>query len=306
MAHQVERAAGSIYDLGYRNYEGARLGRRHAVTSLYVQSLRGVFGLGRHHASKIIPLALAVITLLPAVVQVGVVALAEEEIDIFRPDDYYEFIQWPLALFVAAVAPELVGRDQRNRTLSLYFSRALLRSDYVLAKVAALATALLILTLVPQAMVFLGNALAGDDSVDYLRDNWRDFAPIVASGAFLSLFMASVALAIASQTPRWPLASGGVIAYFAITFVVTEILVHTLETGPPRYAFLFSGFHVMRGLTLWVFRVTPTLAVDEEDGSLANDLALADVALVLYALAAALTIIAALLVVYRRYRRMAL
>ena len=36
------------------------------------------------------------------------------------------------------VAPELVGRDQRNRSLALYFSRAVSRSDYVLAKLAAL------------------------------------------------------------------------------------------------------------------------------------------------------------------------
>jgi len=306
MARPVEHAAGSIYDLGYRRYEGARLGRWHAITSVYTQSLRGVFGLGRHHSSKIIPFGLAIITLLPAVVQVGFVALAEETVDVLRPDDYYEFIQWPLALFVAAVAPELVGRDQRNRTLSLYFSRALLRSDYVLAKVASLATALLILMLVPQTAVFLGNALAGDDSAGYLRDNWKDIAPIVASGALLSLFMASVALAIGSQTSRWQLASGGVIAYFAITFVISEILVHTLETGPPRYSFLFSGFHVMRGLTLWVFGVTPTPAVGDEDGGLANDLALADVSLLLYALAAAVTVTAALLILYRRYRRMAL
>jgi ABC-2 type transport system permease protein len=306
MARPVEQAAGSIYDLGYRTYGGVRLGRRHAVTSLYTHSLRGVFGLGRHHSSKIIPFGLAAIALLPAVVQVGIVALAKEDIDVFRPDDYYEFIQWPLALFVAAAGPELVGRDQRNHTLSLYFSRALLRSDYVLAKAASLATALLILALVPQAMVFLGNALAGDDSLGYLRDNWRDIAPIVASGALLSLFMASIALAIASQTSRWPLASGGVVAYFAITFVISSILVHTLETGPPRYAFLFSGFHVMRGLTLWVFGVTPTPAVGDEDGSLANDLALADVGLSLYALAAGVTVVAALLVLYRRYRRMAL
>ncbi len=306
MARPVEQAAGSIYDLGYRSYEGARLGRWHAITSVYTHSLRGVFGLGRHHSSKIIPFGLAIITLLPAVVQVGVVALAKETVDVFRPDDYYEFIQWPLALFVAAVAPELVGRDQRNRTLSLYFSRALLRSDYVLAKVASLATALLILMLVPQTAVFLGNSLAGDDSAGYLRDNWKDIAPIVVSGALLSLFMASVALAIGSQTSRWQLASGGVIAYFAITFVISEILVHTLATGPPRYAFLFSGFHVMRGLTLWVFGVTPTLAVGDEDGSLANDLALADVSLLLYALAAAVTVTAALLILYRRYRRMAL
>jgi hypothetical protein len=55
-----------------------------------------------------------------------------------------------------------------------------------------------------------------------------------------------------------------------------------------------------------VFGVTPTLAIDEEDGSLANDLALADVGLSLYALAAAVTVIVALLVLYRRYRRMAL
>jgi ABC-2 type transport system permease protein len=306
MAHQVERAAGSIYDLGYRSYEGVRLGRWHAITSVYTHSLRGVFGLGRHHSSKVIPFGLAIITLLPAVVQVGVVALSREPVDVFRPEDYYGFIQWPLALFVAAAGPELVGRDQRNRTLSLYFSRALLRTDYVLAKVASLATALLILTLVPQTVVFLGDALAGDDSVGYLRDNWRDIAPIVASGAMLSLFMASVALAIASQTSRWPLASGGVVAYFAITFVVASILVHTLETGPPRYSFLFSGFHVMRGLTLWTFGETPILKMGGESGSLADDLALADVPMFAYALAAVVTIGLALFILHRRYRRMAL
>jgi ABC-2 type transport system permease protein len=306
MANQAERAAGSIYDLGYRSYEGARLGRWHAITSVYTHSLRGVFGLGRHHSSKIIPFGLAIITLLPAVVQVGFVALSQEATDVIEPSDYYEFIQWPLALFVAAVAPELVGRDQRNRTLSLYFSRALLRSDYVLAKVAALATALLILMLVPQTAVFLGDALGSDDSAGYLRDNWRDIAPIVGSGALLSLFLASIALAIGSQTSRWQLASGGVIAYFAITFAIASILVHTLESGPPRYAFLFSGFHVMRALTLWVFGITPTPAIEDEDGTLANDLALADVSLVLYALAAAVTVAVALLILYRRYRRMAL
>ena len=301
-----EQAAGSIYDLGYRNYEGVRLGRRHAITSVYTHSLRGAFGLGRHTSSKIIPFGLAIVALLPAVVQVGFNSLAHEVVDVFRPEDYYEFIQWPLALFAAAVAPELVGRDQRNNTLSLYFSRALLRSDYVLAKVASLATALLVLTLVPQTVVFLGESLASDDSAGYLRDNWRDVAPIVASAAMLSLFMASVALAIGSQTSRWPLASGGVIAYFAITFVVASILVQTLDTGPPRYSLLLSGFHLIRGFTLWPFGVTPTLGFDGEDDSLTADLARADLPLYVYALAAGATIAVALFILHRRYRRMAL
>ena len=39
--------AGSIYDLGYRRYDGVRLGRRHSVLSLYFYTLRGAFGLGR-------------------------------------------------------------------------------------------------------------------------------------------------------------------------------------------------------------------------------------------------------------------
>jgi ABC-2 type transport system permease protein len=305
MARPVEQAAGSIYDLGYRSYEGARLGRWHAITSVYIHSLRGAFGLGRHTSSKIIPFGLAIVALIPAVVQVGIVSLAHDVVDIMQPEDYYEFIQWPLALFAAAVAPELVGRDQRNHTLSLYFSRALLRSDYVLAKVFSLATALLILTLVPQTIVFLGESLASDDSAGYLRHNWRDVVPIVVSGAMLSLFVASVALAIGSQTSRWQLASGGIIAYFAITFVLASILVQTLDTGLPRYSVLLSGFHLIRGFTLWPFGVTPTLGFDGDDDSLTADLARADLPLYVYALAAAVTVAVALFILHRRYRRMA-
>jgi len=106
---------GSVYDLGYRSYEGARLGRAYAILSLYLTSLRGVFGFGRHTSSKILPFGLAVLALIPAVIQLGVVAVTETvDLEVISPDDYYEFVQWPLALFVAAVAPELVGRDQRN------------------------------------------------------------------------------------------------------------------------------------------------------------------------------------------------
>mgnify|MGYP001583970183 CR=1 FL=1 len=52
-------ATGSIYDLGYRGYDGPRLGRRHAVVALFVHGLRAVFGLGRSGRSKIAPLSSA-------------------------------------------------------------------------------------------------------------------------------------------------------------------------------------------------------------------------------------------------------
>ena len=53
-----------------------------------------------------------------------------------------------LMLFCAAQAPELFGRDQRYGVLPLYFSRALTRSDYALAKVGGLFVALLLVDLV--------------------------------------------------------------------------------------------------------------------------------------------------------------
>ena len=298
---------GSVYDLGYRSYEGVRLGRAHAILSLYWVSFRGIFGLGRHTSSKILPFGLAILALVPAVIQLTFVALAETVNfdELISPDDYYEFVQWPLALFVAAVAPELVGRDQRNHTLPLYFSRPLLRGDYVFAKMAALSTALLAMALVPQAVIFTGNAMAVSDPTDYLRDNWRDVFPIVASGAMLSLFWSSIALAIGSQTDRWPLASGGIVAYFAVSWLLGSLLVNSTDDELFRYSLMISGFHVVRAFTLWTFGVTPTPPPPGED-SLAGDLALADVSLYVYALAAAVTVALALIMVHLRYRRMAL
>jgi ABC-2 type transport system permease protein len=298
---------GNVYDLGYRSYEGVRLGRAHAVLSLYGVSFRGIFGLGRHTSSKILPFGLAILVLVPAVIQLVSVAVSKTvDFELISPDDYYEFAQWPLALFVAAVAPELVGRDQRNHTLPLYFSRPLLRGDYVFAKMAALSTALLVMALVPQAVIFTGNAMAVSDPTDYFRDNWRDVFPIVASGAMISLFWSAIALAIGSQTDRWPLASGGIIAYFAVSWILGSLLVNSNDSGPFQYSLLISGFHVVRAFTLWTFGVTPAPPAPDQDDSLTSDLALADVSLYVYALAAAATIALALLIVHLRYRRMAL
>ncbi len=51
--------------------------------------------------------------------------------------DFYPFqLQAPLAIFLAAQAPELLSRDQRYQVLPLYFSRPIGRSDYALAKLA--------------------------------------------------------------------------------------------------------------------------------------------------------------------------
>ena len=156
-----DSAAGSIYDLGYRHYDGLRLGRRHAIWALYLYSLRNVFGIGRSFWAKVGSIGIAILAFIPAIVVLGIASIFSGEIEVFEPVDYYGFIGILLIVFCAVVAPEVVGRDQQTKTLSLYFSRALRRQDYALAKFFALFTGMLSMTLLPQLLMFIGNGFVG-------------------------------------------------------------------------------------------------------------------------------------------------
>lgn len=292
-----DAAGGSIYDLGYQRYEGVRLGRRHAIWALYVHSLRGMFGVGRSLSSKVGPVGLAVIALLPAVIQLGVAAIAPEEIEVVRPEDYYGLIQIVLAVFCAVVAPELLGRDQRTQTLSLYFSRALRRQDYALAKFAALMTGMLVITVIPQVIMFVGNALAGDDFADYLRDEWADLPSILGSAILLSGLVAGIGLVIAAQTPRRAYSTVGILAAFLLTSAVGAIVFEAVDVSVGRFVLLLSPFHVVRGLTLWFFDAAP------DPGT---QLAEADLPGVMYGIDAATVTLVMLALLLRRYERISL
>src|SRR5688572_14166348 len=73
------QAAGSIYDLGYRSYEGRRLGRSYAFTSLFMYSFLSVWGIGRSFWAKFFPFALAVIVMLPSIILLAIAALLPAE-----------------------------------------------------------------------------------------------------------------------------------------------------------------------------------------------------------------------------------
>ena len=289
-----ESTAGSIYDLGYKRYEGARLGRRHAIWALYIYSVRGVFGIGRSLSSKVGPMGLAIIALLPAVIQVGVAAIAPEDVEVWRPEDYYFIIQVVLAVFCAVVAPELVARDQRTQTLSLYFSRALRRQDYALAKFAALTTGMLAITVIPQVIMFVGNGLAADDFGDYLQDKWRDLPSILGSAILLSGFIAAIGLVIAAQTPRRAYSTVAILAAFVLTAPVGGILFEAADQDVGRFALLISPFHVVQGFTFWFFGAT----FDPE-----TQHAKADLPGVAYAIDAVLVALLMLALLLRRYGR---
>ena len=162
---------GTIYDIGYRRYEGPRLGRGGAVGAVVGAGVRAVFGFGRSGRSKIIPWGAVILAVMPAVVAVAIRVLAGEIIpDIYSYDNYLWQIGGLFGIFLAAQAPELVVNDIRYRVLPLYFSRPMSRFDYVGSKLAALALGLLSLTLAPLLILFLGRVLSAEDVPAALGD----------------------------------------------------------------------------------------------------------------------------------------
>ena len=293
-ASQV-RATGNIYDLGYRRYEGVRMGRRAAFTALFTYSLLSIWGIGRSWLAKLFPWGLAVIAMVPVGIQLGIAALLPQEFEIIRPEEYFGFVAIVLALVCAVAAPDLIGRDQRHRTLALYFSRTLDRVDYASAKLAALMVSLFLVLSIPQILLQLGNAVATDDLTAYFQDNLGTMPPIIASSALVAFFMTSLTLAIAVHAVRRAFATGAVIAAFVILTAMGGILVNTLEGDAQRYAILVSPLDIMEGIVYWLFNVDPPSQSDLALSGLAGGYFLA--ALLAYT-------VVSLVVLYRRITRM--
>lgn len=210
----------SIHNIGYRHYDGQRLGRRYAARSLFVQSLKGAYGLGRSGKSKVLPMILFGVMAAPALVMVAV-SIVTEANDL--PMDYtnYALSMMPLiGLYVAAMAPQSVSRDLRFRTTPLYFSRPIERGDYVLAKYGAMSAALLIFTGVPLVLMYAGGLLAKLGFVDQTKGLLLGLVMVTV----FSVLHAGLGLLVAAITPRRGFGVAAIIAvltipYFAISTV---------------------------------------------------------------------------------------
>ncbi|HEU5324639.1 MAG TPA: ABC transporter permease subunit [Candidatus Limnocylindria bacterium] len=213
--------AGTIYDIGYRHYDGPRLGRRGAVSAIVRAGLRALFGLGRSGRAKILPWGTLALALLPAVIAVAIRVLAGDIIELYSYDNYLWEIGALLPIFLAAQAPELVVNDVRHSVLPLYFSRPISRLDYVLAKGGALALALLSITLLPVLLLFLGRVLAAEDIVAAFGDEAGSLVKIVGNALLHAVVLASIGLAICAVAGRRAYAAGAVLALFLIGGVVS-------------------------------------------------------------------------------------
>jgi ABC-2 type transport system permease protein len=244
---QPAPARGAIHDIGYRRYDGPRLGDRYIQRSLYLDTLKGAFGFGRSARSKVMPILLLVLITFPAAVMVIVTSVtgADE-----LPTGYSEYpisVQLPIAIFVGSQAPVVVSRDLRFRVVALYFSRPLGRMHYVQAKYAALASAVFILIAVPLTVLFLGALLAelplDEQLPSYLRS--------LVAAALHAVVLSGIGLLIAAFTPRRGL---GVAAVVGVLLVLSGLRATIAglglefdQTTLAQYAGLISPFTLVDG-----------------------------------------------------------
>ncbi len=254
---------GVIHDLGYRRYEGVRLGRFQIARALSWHSFRSAFGLGRGVKAKIVPLITFALICLPAIVNAVLVATGKTHIRQISYDTYvFQLRVVVMAIFVAVQAPELVSRDLRSHVLPLYFSRPLRRLDYPLAKLGAFIAACLVMLEIPLLLLYLGTIVSANGPGAVWSET-KALIPGLLVGVMWAILLAAIGLALASLTGRRAYATGAIAIYFFLTLTLAAILRVVARnaagplfvTGPTagaRLSGLVSPFTVMDGVRRWL------------------------------------------------------
>lgn len=210
-----------IHDIGFRHYSGERFGRAWVRRSLFVETLRGIFGLGRPARAKVMPWVLiSMLAVPPLIIALVVVLTGQTELPMSYTDYPANF--WLIvAFFVGGAAPYCVSRDLRHGVMPLYLSRPMERSDYVVAKFAGLSLAVFGVLAIGETLLMVGALLAelpvGDQITGWLGG--------LLTCALLSVLLSAIALAVAAFTPRRGLGVAVIITALVMLSGIVEMLI---------------------------------------------------------------------------------
>jgi len=241
---------GEIYDRGYKHYEGPRLGRAQALWGLVRYSMKRALGIKKGVGAKIVPILLYVSVILPAIIDIGIRAFLPSATVFPNYAAFFIFIFILEGIFVATIAPEMLCGDRQENVLALYFSRAITRADYLVAKLLATAILTLTVSLIPAIILWLGRQLLEDGPLGAMRDNLGDLGRIVVAGVMIAFYLGAVGLMISSFTGRKSIA----VAIIVLAFLMAEALAGALtfalegETELDRFILFLSPSSTIGGL----------------------------------------------------------
>ncbi len=265
--------------------------------ALFLTGLRNCYGLGRSGRSKILPMALLGLMLLPALILVGILVQARQILDLDEqivPYSVYPITtQLLISVFVAAQAPALISRDLRFGTITLYLARPARRSTYVLVRLASLTVATFLLVAAPLLLMYLGGLLAG---LPFGRET-ELFLQATAGALLLAACLAGLAALVSALTIRRGLAVAAVIIVLLVSYTVVSTIQGISRENDREIvgevAGLFSPYTLVNGVQVFLFD-SPVATPTPPDGPGMGVLTL---------VAAAVVVLGSVLAMLGRYRR---
>jgi ABC-2 type transport system permease protein len=175
------------------------------------------------------------------------------------PETFRQFLeQQDFFVFIVTVyvGAGLIANDRRANALQIYLSKPLMRSEYIVGKLAVLFSFLLLITLVPALLLLLLKVLF-DGRFTFLKEN-AFLIPAITIGALLQVTLAAftmLALSSLSKSARYV----GIL-YVGITFFTTAIYgVLYAITGSSRVSWISITANVSQVVDV-VFRLKPRYA----------------------------------------------
>ena len=253
-------ATGEVFDLGYRRYEGDRVGRVLALRVIWRDSIRASLGLGRSLSSKLLPIGIVGLAFFPAVIMMVVIGFFSSlggdlgELDLWSNADYYGFASVPLMLFGAALGPEMFCPDRRSGALVLYLVRPITVRDYVVARWMGFFTVSLGMLWLPQLLLLVTRAFTADNPFEWLQDRPAILGQIALSGIALAALLTTVSLAVSSFTDRRPYAAATILGLLIGSIVVAEISAGIVGGAAGDWLELVNLILPVDYLNNWIFR----------------------------------------------------
>ncbi len=215
-------------------------------------------------SAKLVPIILAGLYAIYALIQLAFSSFFAQAVQENRGTtlatygNYFVTMWIFVFFFCVAQAPEVVCRDQRYSVLPLYFTRALGRLEYAASKLAALATALFIVLMIPNVLLFIGDVLMKTDTFTAIGDEVPKSLPSIPASILIATGLAAISLAISSFTPRRAYAAIGIVAYVLLTEAIPAAIYGIEQSnaggaGSTDRLFLLTPVTSLTGANAWFF-----------------------------------------------------
>lgn len=246
----------AIYDQSYQPWAGATQSRLRRILSLTASGLRLPF------QSLLVRLTVILMYFLMAVWLFILYLIASNPNapplalgnNIYRTFFFNsELFSTLIVIFTAAVGSSLVSRDLRYNALLFYFSKAVTRADYLIAKYLTIVGLLLTVTLGPALMLFVGQILMGMEKTTW-TSKFNDLSAIASHSLIIAMPMGAAILGLSALSKRGYIAGILWAVIYFTSMAVSGILQNTVRE---EWCKLVSWHNLTSHLGNFVYEIRP-------------------------------------------------